>query len=77
MVTPKFERLAEQALKLSSAARARLASLLVESLDAGALGRLEKSCVAEAKRRRDEIRAGEVKAIPGDQALRAVRDIVE
>ena len=71
------ERLVEQALKLPSASRARLANLLVESLDADELGRIDRLWVAEAKRRRDEVRTGRVKPIPGDQALRKVRDAVK
>jgi putative addiction module component (TIGR02574 family) len=68
--------LAEQALKLPSESRARLADLLVESLDAGELGRIDRLWTAEAKRRRDEVRAGRVKTIPGEQARRKVRDAV-
>ena len=68
--------LAEQALKLPSESRARLADLLVESLDAAELGRIDQLWTAEAKRRRDEIRAGRVKTIPGGQARRKVRDAV-
>lgn len=68
------ERLAEQALKLPSESRARLADLLVESLDADALGRIERLWVAEARRRRDEVRAGRVKTIPDEQARRKVRE---
>ena len=70
------ERLAAQALKLPSASRARLADLLVESLDAGELGRIDRLWTAEAKRRRDEVRTGRVKTIPGDQARRKVRNAV-
>lgn len=70
------ERLAEQALKLPSESRARLADLLVESLDASDLGRIDRLWTAEAKRRRDEVRAGRVKTIPGDQARRKVRNAV-
>jgi putative addiction module component (TIGR02574 family) len=70
------ERLAEQALKLSSDSRARLAELLVESLDADELGRIDRSWAAEAKRRRDEVRTGRVEPIPGEQARRKVRDAV-
>lgn len=68
------ERLAKQALKLPSESRARLADLLVESLDADELGRIDQLWTAEAKRRRDEVRSGRVKAIPGDQARRRVRN---
>ncbi len=70
------ERLAEQALKLPSESRARLADLLVESLDANDLGRIDRLWTAEAKRRRDEVRAGRVKTIPGDQGRRKVRNAV-
>jgi hypothetical protein len=67
------ERLAEQALKLSNESCARLADLLVESLDADELGRIGRLWAAEAKRRRDEVRAGRVKTIPGEQAPRSRR----
>jgi len=67
------ERLVEQAMKLPTESRARLADLLVESLDADELGRIDRLWAAEAKRRRDEVRAGRVKTIPGDEARRKVR----
>ena len=56
--------------------RARLADLLVESLDADELGRIDHLWTAEAKRRRDEFRAGRVKTIAGEEVLRKVRDAV-
>jgi putative addiction module component (TIGR02574 family) len=71
------ERLAEQALKLPSESRARLADLLVESLDADALGRIDQLWAAEAKRRRDEVRSGRVKTVPGDEARRRVRGLLK
>ena len=70
------EQLAEQAMSLPSELRARLADLLVESLDGTELGRIEDLWLTEAKRRRDEVRAGTVKTIPGDEALKKVRDSV-
>ena len=73
MVTT-IEQLAEQAMTLSSESRAQLADLLVESLDAQALGRIDQLWVSEAKRRRDEVRSGQVKTIPGQTALQKVRD---
>ena len=48
----------------------------MESLDAEELGRIDRLWVAEAKRRRDEVRAGNVKTIPGDEARRRVRDAI-
>lgn len=68
-----IDDLAKQALKLPSESRAQLADLLVESLDAAELGNIDRLWVAEAKRRRDEVRSGQVKTIPGEQALRKVR----
>lgn len=68
-----LEKLAEQAMTLPTELRARLADLLVESLDAEELGRIDQMWAAEAKRRRDEVRAGRVKTIPGEKALRKVR----
>ncbi len=70
------EQLVEQALKLSSESRAKLADLLIESLDGAELGRIDRSWVAEAKRRRDEVRAGRVETIPGDRARRKVRSAI-
>lgn len=68
------EQLAEQAMSLPGESRARLADLLVESLDAGALTEIDRLWLSEAKRRRDEVRAGKVETIPGDDALRSVRE---
>jgi hypothetical protein len=68
------EQLAEQAMALPGESRARLADLLVESLDADALTELDRLWLSEAKRRRDEVRSGEVDTIPGEEALRSVRD---
>ena len=71
------EQLAKQAMALPTESRARLADLLVESLDADELGRIDRLWTAEAKRRRDEVRAGRVKTIPGEDALRKVRRTVK
>ncbi len=70
------EQLAEQAMNLPAESRAQLADILVESLDADELGRIDRLWVAEARRRRDEVRSGRVETIAGDEALRKVRDLV-
>jgi len=67
------EQIAEEALALPSESRALLADKLVESLDTAALSRIDKAWLAEAKRRRDEVRSGKVQTIPGDEALADVR----
>lgn len=69
-----WEQLAEQAMALPSESRARLADRLVESLDVADLGAIDNLWVAEAIRRRDEVRSGGVETIDGEDALRKVRD---
>jgi len=69
-----LEQVAEQAMALPSESRAQLADLLVESLDGEELGRIEQLWLVEAKRRRDEVRSGTVDTVPGEEALRKVRD---
>lgn len=64
-------------MKLSGESRTQLADLLVESLDAEALGRIDQLWLAQAKRRRDEVRMGRVKTIPGDEVLRRVRNAIK
>jgi len=70
------ERLVKEALSLPSEARAQLADLLVESLEGDEIGQIQEAWIAEAKRRRDEVRAGKVSTIPGEEGLRAVRDSI-
>ena len=53
-----IEQLVTQAMELPGESRARLAELLVESLEADDIGPVEKAWVAEAKSRRDDVRAG-------------------
>lgn len=72
-----IEDLATKAMELPTESRARLADLLVESLDATALGKIDRLWVAEAKRRRDAARAGRATVVPGDEALRQVRDALK
>jgi Putative addiction module component len=70
------EQIAEAALSLPDEARAQLADRLVESLDPTVKGHIRQLWVVEARRRRDEVRAGLVKTIPGDEALAQVRRAV-
>jgi len=68
------EQLTEEVLALPSEARALLADRLVESLDPAEDGYIHRLWAAEARRRRDEVRNGTVKAIPGDEVLASVRE---
>ncbi len=71
-----LEKLVEEAMSLPGESRARLADLIMESLDGDDLGQVEQLWIAEAKRRRDEVRAGNVQTIPGEKALREIRDSI-
>ncbi|MDY6807343.1 MAG: addiction module protein [Cyanobacteriota bacterium] len=71
------EELMKEALSLPSASRALLAEKLVESLQGDVDESLQKLWTSEAKRRRDEIRSGEVKAISGEKALVEVRRLLD
>lgn len=70
------EQISEEALSLPSGARALLADRLAESLDPAEDGDTRRLWVAEALRRRDDVRSGRVKTIPGDEALARVRRAV-
>ncbi|MEQ1835382.1 MAG: addiction module protein [Candidatus Nitrotoga sp.] len=70
------EQIAEEALSLPSEARALLADRLVESLDPLEDGYIRQLWVAEARARRDNVRTGLVKTIPGLEALDHVRKSV-
>ena len=71
------EKVMKEALSLPSALRAWLAEKLVESLEYDIDGTLQTLWVAEAKKRRDEIRRGLVQPIPGEEALAQVRRLLE
>lgn len=68
-----IEQLAEEALALPSETRALLADKLVESLESAALSGSDQAWLAEAKRRRDQVRAGSVQTIPGEEAIAGLR----
>ena len=71
-----LDQLAEQAMQLPASSRALLAERMVESLDAGERDEVERAWVAEALRRRDEVRSGRVQPIAGEQVLAEVRNAV-
>lgn len=71
------EQIAEEALSLPSEARALLADRLVESLDPLEDGYIRQLWADEARARRDSVRNGVIKTIPGREALERVRKSVE
>lgn len=70
------EQITEGALALPSEARALLADRLVESLDPAEDGYIHRLWAAEAEHRLGEVRSGQVKTIPGPEALERVRRAV-
>ena len=73
-MTISVDELATKAMSLSGEARALLAEKLVESLDQELVRDI---WLAEAKRRRDEVRSGQVKPIPGIDVIESIRKLFD
>ncbi len=73
-MTISVDELATKAMSLSCEARALLAERLVESLEQESVRHI---WLTEAKRRRDEVRSGQVKPIPGNDAMESVRKLLD
>lgn len=73
MIT-SVDELATKAMSLSGEARALLAEKIVESLDQESVRAI---WLTEVKRRRDEVRSGQVKPIPGVDAMETVRKLLD
>jgi putative addiction module component (TIGR02574 family) len=71
-----MEQLAEEAMQLPVTSRALLADKIVESLDFAEPDEIRRAWAAEAMRRRDEIRSGKVKPVPGEEVIGEVRRMV-
>ena len=67
------EKLVSQALSLPSGSRAQLAEKIIESLENETI---EKIWLSEAKKRRDEVRSGQVKPIEGEEVLRQIKNLI-
>lgn len=73
-MTMTIDEIASQALALPGEARALLAEKIVESLDQESI---REVWLTEAKKRRDEIRNGRVKSVPGVEVMQNVRNIID
>ena len=73
-MTATLKDLAEAVVKLPANERAFLAEELLASLDEA---EIEKSWGEEAKRRRDEVRSGRVKAIEAEAVYRRIDDLLK
>lgn len=72
-MTMTIDEIASQAMALPGEARALLAEKIVESLDQESI---QKIWLTEAKKRRDEVRSGQVESIPGVEVMRNVRNLI-
>jgi putative addiction module component (TIGR02574 family) len=73
-MTVSVDELANKAMALSGEARALLVEKIVESLDQESIREI---WLTEAKKRRDEVRSGRVKTIPGAEAMQSVRKLFD
>lgn len=71
-----IDQLTTEAMHLPASSRAELAERLVESLDFSEEDEIQQAWAAEAIRRRDEVRSGEVKTIPGEVVLAEIREML-
>jgi len=68
--------LESKALKLSRSERARLAQLLISSLDQELDPDAEKLWLREAERRLGELKSGKVAGIPAEKVIRKARSML-
>jgi hypothetical protein len=68
------EELVTKAMALPSEARALLAERLVESLNEDSVSEI---WLIETKKRRDEVRSGQIKPIPGVKVMEEVRKLID
>ena len=72
----EFEQLKGDLLSLPIESRASLAQALIESLDDAIDDNAESLWLEEIRRRNNQIRTGEAKLKPADQALRKARELL-
>jgi hypothetical protein len=68
------EELVTKAMALPSEARALLAERLVESLNEDSVSEI---WLIETKKRRDEVRSGQIKPIPGVKVMEEIRKLID
>lgn len=71
-------RILEAAMRLPDAERAALATVLKDSVgDGSSLEEIEAAWIAEAERRREELRAGRTTAVSWQEVRREIFDMIE
>lgn len=72
-----FENLEKEARSLNSRQKAELAHILIQDLDAGVDENTEQIWIEEARRRYQEFKEGKIGALPGDEVMRRVRQLLK
>jgi putative addiction module component (TIGR02574 family) len=75
-MSPEIEELLKKAMSLPAAARADLASSLIDSLDQTVDEDVEAAWQQEVARRVEELESGKVKTIPADQVRARARALL-
>jgi len=71
------EQIYEEALRLPDDSKVCLAEQLIEYVESHIDNDLERIHLDTAKKRRDEIRSGQVQPIEGEEALARVRQVIK
>ena len=70
------DQIYQEAIRLPDESKVSLAERLIEYVESHIDGNLEQIHLDTAKRRRDEIRRGQIQPIDGEEALARVRRMV-
>ena len=72
-MSPRLQRIEEQALRLSPEDRESLAGVLVQSLEDAPTSEVDAAWIEEAEQRYEKWRAGKTEGIPGGQFFSDIR----
>lgn len=72
-----YNEIQHSALELDENHRAKLAKKLIDSLDQQIDEDIEQSWIDEVKKRKNEIKSGQVTPISGQEVHKAARDLFE
>lgn len=75
-MSSSFENLEKEVRFLSSHQKAELAHILIQDLDTGVDEDTERIWNKEARRRYQEFKGGKIEALPGDEVMRRVRQLL-
>jgi hypothetical protein len=71
------EQIYEEALRLPDDSKVCLAEQLIEYVESHIDNDLERIHLDTAKKRRDEVRSGQVRPVEGEEALARVRQVIK